>query len=262
MIFETSQRISLFYETLGDKTHPALLLVHGLGADHQMWKPQLDSYPQKGFFVIAPDLRGHGKSGMPNVFTIEDCARDLHELLAALGIQSAHVAGVSMGGMVMQQMAVDFPQDVASLTIVDSLSGVKRPAERFNAWLASALLKVLPARMQVSMIENTYKRMGKADVERYLGGRLAAMDGSWVLHMRQQVNRFNLLDRLAEIHVPTLVLVGDRFGSMAIDMARTIAEGIPGATFRVLPGGGDPSNLLAPDLFDRSLLEFVRQRDM
>lgn len=257
MIVQTSHKLDLFYETYGDKSAPAVLLLHGLGADHRMWEPQIESFPRAGFFVIIPDLRGHGSSSSPDVFSIQDCARDMHELLAALHVERAHVVGVSMGGMVAQQLALDFPHDVTSLVIVDSLSGVQKPIERFNAWLASALLTVMPSRMQASMIESTYKRMGRPDVGGYFAERLAHMNGAWVLHMRQQVNKFNVCDRLDKIDAPTLVLVGDRFGSLATDMARTTAQGIPGAVFQVLPGGGDPSNMLVPKAFDSSVLEFV-----
>lgn len=259
MILTTSQNIKLFYETYGDKANPAVLLLHGLGADYQMWQPQIDHYPQAGLFVITPDLRGHGQSSVPGTFSIQDCACDMHELLETLQVGPAHIIGVSMGGMVAQQLAIDYPDGVASLVIVDSLSGVTRPVERFNAWLASVLLAVFPTSMQVSMIEATYRKMGKADVGAYLTGCLCRMDNSWVRHMRQVVNTFNICDRLNEIRISTIVLVGDRFGALAVDMARTTAEGIAAASFQVLPGGGDPSNLLVPEAFDNAVLEFIGQ---
>jgi 3-oxoadipate enol-lactonase len=258
MNLQTSDNVDLFYETYGSKADPAMLLIHGLGADHQMWQPQIENYPQAGFFVIVPDMRGHGRSSLPEAFSIRDCARDMHELLEALEIDRAHVIGVSMGGMIAQQFAADYPEQAATLIVVDSLSGAIRPVERFNAWLAAVILAVFPAKIQVSMIESAYKKMGKADVGAYLTGRLAQMDNAWVRHLRQQVNAFNICGRLAEIHAPTLVLVGDRFGALAMDMARTTAEGIASAAYQVLPGGGDPSNLMVPDAFDKAVLAFIR----
>jgi pimeloyl-ACP methyl ester carboxylesterase len=72
------------------------------------------------------------------------------------------------------------------------------------------------------------------------------------------VNRFNILNKLPEIEAPTLVLVGDRFGKLAVNMARKTAELIPGAEFQILAGSGDPSNLLVPDQFNRSMLTFLQ----
>ena len=60
--------------------------------------------------------------------------------------------------------------------------------------------------------------------------------------------------------LPTLVLVGDSFGKLVINMARTMAENIPGAQFPILEEGGDPSNLLVPDAFDQALINFLEQQ--
>lgn len=108
--FKTANQLSLYYETHGDPTNPPILLIHGIGADHNMWKPQIDTLPQKGYFVIVPDLRGHGLSDIPETFLINDCAADMCALLDALHINRAHLVGVSMGGMVVQQLVANTPK--------------------------------------------------------------------------------------------------------------------------------------------------------
>ena len=252
--------LSLYYETCGDPSLPALVLLHGIGADHRMWQPQYSTLSQAGFYLIIPDLRGHGSSQAPADFRIKDCARDICGLLQKLQIKKAHLAGVSMGGMLAQQISADFPEIVLSQVLVDSLSGVTRPVERFNAGLAALLLKVFPPNFQGNLMSSTYKKMGHEEVGEYFRERVLAMDSKWLLNARLEVNRFNILGRLSEMQIPTLVLVGDGFGKMALDMARTTAESIPGAEFEVLPGGGDPSNLLVPQLFDQALLRFLRKQ--
>jgi 3-oxoadipate enol-lactonase len=253
----TSGGIQLYYETFGQRGDAPLLLIHGLGADHQMWRPQLSSFPAAGYFVIAPDMRDHGKSSRAEIFRLKDCARDMQELLDLLQVERASIVGVSMGGLIAQQMAFDFPEVVKSLVVVDSFSGVCTQKERYNAWLASALLKVMPAKMIGNLISSTYKRMGHAEVASYFESQMAQSDVGAIKEVRAAVNAFNILERLTEIRAPTLVLVGDAFGKMAIQMAKRTAEGIPGAQFKVLPGGGDPSNLLVPDAFDQAVLEFL-----
>jgi len=255
--FKTSDQLSLYYETHGDLSAPPVVLIHGIGADHRMWEPQIKSLPAAGFFVIVPDLRGHGVSDVPETFTIADCARDIKELLDALDIQSAHLVGVSMGGMVVQQFLANYPDRAFTQVIVDSLSGVTRPVERFNANLAAFLLKVFPAKFQAYLIRSSYKNMKHDDVGQYFEDRILNMDSRWLLMARQEVNRFNILEKLPEMDIPTLVLVGDGFGNLAIDMARTTAENIPNAKFQILKGGGDPSNLLVPDTFDKAVIEFL-----
>lgn len=259
MEFTTLDGLAIQTLTFGSKSGTPVVLIHGIGADHDMWKPQFTSFPEAGYFTIIPDLRGHGASGVPEHFSIRDCANDLNALLDALGVKQAHLVGVSMGGMVAQQFTADFPQRVRSQVLVDSLSGATRPVERFNAGLAAFLLKFLPANLQASMLRSTYQRMGHPEVAQYFSDRLLAMDAGWLLMAREEVNRFNIIASLPAIKTPTLVLVGDGFGKMAIDMAHTTAELIPNAEFQVLKGGGDPSNLLVPEVFDQAVIGFINQ---
>jgi len=259
MRFTASDGISLYYETYGEPTSTPVMLIHGIGADHNMWKPQLTSFPEAGYFIIVPDLRGHGKSDIPDDFRVTDCARDLLELLQSLNLPKAHFVGVSMGGMVAQRFVVKYPNHAETQVIVDSLSGVSRAIERFNAGLAAALLKVLPPKLQAYMIRNSYKKLGHEDVGQYFEERIMRMDSHWLLTARQEVNRFNILEELPAMNIPTLVLVGDAFGKLAIDMARTTTENIPGADMRILKGGGDPSNLLAPEAFDKEVFSFLEK---
>ena len=249
--------IQLSYETFGRSNDPPLLLLHGLGADHQMWRLQLTTFPAAGYFVIAPDMRNHGKSSRAERFSLKDCARDMFELLAALQIERVCIVGVSMGGLIAQQIACDYPQVVQALVVVDSFSGVYSPVERYNAWLASALLRVIPARALGRLLSSTYRRIGHAEVGGYFDSQMAHADLEAIKEARAAVNAFDILERLAGIHAPTLVLVGDAFGTMAIQMAKRTAEGIPGANFKILPGGGDPSNLLVPEAFDQAVLAFL-----
>ena len=72
MNFKTFDQLSLYYETHGDPGAVPVVLIHGIGADHEMWKPQLASFPASGYFVIVPDLRGHGASDLPQTFSIAD----------------------------------------------------------------------------------------------------------------------------------------------------------------------------------------------
>lgn len=258
MILETSDGMKLFYEALGERSHSPVLLLHGLGVDHQMWRPQISRYPSEGLFVIVPDVRGHGKSSIPPKFSIKDCARDMLELLEGVGVEKTNVVGVSMGGLIAQQLVCDYPEKVDRLIIVDSFSGVSSGVERFNAWLASFLLAVLPTGFQTKLLVTTYRKMGKVEVGEYFKTQLARFDSHKLRHMRKAVNGFNIVERLGEIRAPTLVLVGDGFGKVAIGMARKTAEAIGVSQFKELEGGGDPSNLLVPEVFDQEVLSFVK----
>lgn len=106
MHFKTFDGLDLWYETYGDPAGTPLALIHGIGADHDMWAPQIESLPGDGYYLIVPDLRGHGASGVPTTFRIAHCARDIYDLLGALDLPQAHLVGVSMGGMIAQQFGL------------------------------------------------------------------------------------------------------------------------------------------------------------
>lgn len=251
--------LNLIYHVDGDVDVKPVVLLHGLGADHRMWQPQLESFPAAGWRVIAPDMRGHGASDMPQTFSLADCARDIADILAANDIEKASVVGVSMGGLIAQQMACDFPDKVEKLIIVDSFSGVRGTSGKINAGMASFLLKVLPGRVQSKLLTATYSRMGHPEVAFYFEEQMGKVNGRSLREMRAVVNQFDILDRLPSVTAPTLVLVGDGFGKSAIEMARETGTAIPNAQFEILPGGGDPSNLLVPDKFDAAVLPFLAE---
>jgi len=121
--------IVTFYEDSGEG--PPVVLVHGYGADLRLWDAQAPALADAGFRVIRHDVRGHGRSLIsPDGYTYENYSADLRDLLdrlnverpvtESLNIEAAHVVGLSMGGGIALQFALDHPQRVLSLTLVDS----------------------------------------------------------------------------------------------------------------------------------------------
>lgn len=118
MPFAQINGIQLHYQDRGRGT--ALLLIHGLGSSAEDWADQLEHFSQR-YRVIAPDLRGHARSQRPpGPYSIEQFADDHAALLKSLAIESAHVAGISLGGAVAFQLAVNAPALTRTLTIVNS----------------------------------------------------------------------------------------------------------------------------------------------
>lgn len=256
MHLTTSDGVQLFFDSYGERENAPIVLVHGLGADHRMWKPQIVTFPSHDLYTIVPDIRCHGRSSCGGSFCIEECARDIAELLDHLNLTTAHLVGVGMGGLIAQQFACDCSDRVDRLVVCDSFSEVSSWWAKSSEWMRFMLLKLAP-RLFAKSWRLAYGGTERAEARAYYTSVFAEQDISNLRNAAAAVDRFKISDRLHEILVPTLVLVGDQLGRSRIKMAEETAQGIPSAQFQILEGGYEPSNLIAPEIFDHAILDFI-----
>ena len=202
--------LDIYYEIHG-KGAP-LVLIHGLGSSILDWENQVE-FLSKHFQIVAIDLRGHGKSGKPSgPYSVPRFASDTAKLIQFLNLAPAHVAGISMGGMVAFQLALDAPKLVKSLIIINS--GPELVLRTFQermtflqrrlivrclgmARMAQLLAKILlPEPHQKSLQRKLVKRWAKNDKKAYLAS-LRAIIG------------WSVADRISTIQCPTLVISAD-----------------------------------------------------
>lgn len=128
--------ITINYEEWGDRESPAVVLLHGFSADLRMWAPTVEAFAQD-YRVIAPDLRGHGKTSVPSdldSYTMEAYVEDLRCLLDALEVEICALIGCSFGGMIAVQAAVTFAGRFAGVVLSDTSAAYENPAydERYR----------------------------------------------------------------------------------------------------------------------------------
>lgn len=250
------------YETHGRGT--PLLLVNGLGSDRSEWLFQLPEF-SKGFLVITFDNRGAGGSDAPpGPYTTAQMADDAAALLAHLGVGRAHILGVSLGGMIAQEVALRHPDRVDRLILACTAPGGKgslRPAPEVlrsfalspGTGLEEAVRRIVPL-----LYSEKYRHDHPGEIEEFVRRRLArpicAQSHAWQLAAAVGHAAW---DRLSEIRVPTLVITGDADRVVPPENSRRIARRLPGAKLVILPGA--PHRLFAEnaDAFNREVVSFL-----
>jgi pimeloyl-ACP methyl ester carboxylesterase len=272
--------ITIEYETTGDPDDPPLLLVMGLGAQLVAWDDELvAALAARGFYVVRFDNRDVGlstwfdDSGVPEAmavlegrvaapYLLEDMADDAVALLGALDIDSAHVLGASMGGMIAQAMAIRHPERVRTLISIMSTTGDPTVGQPHQVALQSLLSEPPTDRegaIQASL--ESWKVMGSPgytlDEDRVRRSVGAAYDRAFHPEgtARQLVAILASPDRtpgLRELRIPTLVIHGDSDTLVDPSGGRATAEAVKGAELWTLPGvGHDLPPALFGELADR-----------
>jgi pimeloyl-ACP methyl ester carboxylesterase len=261
----TNNDVSLYYETFGSSTDPALLLVNGLGSQSINFKDEFcNRFAGRGFHVVRFDNRDVGLSshlkGGPR-YTVNDMAGDGFAVLDAVGAPTAHIAGWSMGGMIVQAMGIAHPERVLSLTSVMSAPGPV-PGERdadviaaFNA--PSAKTRDEAAQRQLAGLR-AWGSPAAYDVDRITADAHAAFDRCWDPDGRARQaaavgSSPSRVEALGTLKVPTLVVHGTADRLVPLAAGRATADAIPGARLEIVDGMGHDY----PPLFWDLLVELI-----
>lgn len=254
--------IDLHYE-LTDFTEPwkpgpaPVVFIHGLGGDHSMWLYQVPAFCAR-LPTITLDLRGHGESTRPDRdFSIADMALDIVRLLRALGVERAHLVGLSLGGMVAQQFALDYPLATASLVLADTLCGTPAGFESVMRDAFSFIENNSMAAVAQARITNAFSDAVDPVMRGYMIDRVAQNDKAAYVRAARSAFGFSVCDRIREIAVPTLVVIGDQDRVTPPPLSDDLAARIPGARLARIAGAGHISNIERPQQFNHAVLEFL-----
>jgi pimeloyl-ACP methyl ester carboxylesterase len=250
--------LSVAYERTG--RGPALVLLHGFLFDSRAWRPQLVELG-RDFTVIAWDAPGAGRSSdPPEWFRIGDWADCLAAFLDIVGVRSAHVVGLSWGGLLAQEL---FRRDrirLRSLVLADTYAGWRgslpsaTAEERFAECLRDSSL---PADEVVSRYQpGMHSGRARPDVQRELASIMSDFHPAGFRLMARSLAESDTRNLLADIDVPTLLLWGDADLRSPLSVAREMQGRIPGASLAVIPNAGHVSNLEAPAHFNAQIRAF------
>lgn len=258
----TSDGIRVHYEVLGRASSPAVLMIQGLGADKHGWDMQ--RFLLAAFYrVIAIDNRGAGRSDKPfGHYSLEQMADDAVAVLDDVGVDAAHVVGASMGGAIAQIVALKHPDRVRSLTLVCT-------ACRNHPWrrelLAAWATKATEQGMATMTRDAARWVIGPRSFRRLLPAfgwlgplALGRPSHAFVAQVRAILaTDESLADRLGDIAVPALVVVGNQDILTPRGDSEELADRLPNAELVVISGAAHGLMVEHATTFNRVLLEFL-----
>lgn len=244
----------------GPKARPTVCLSHSLACSGVMWDPQMPAL-HEGFRVLRYDVRGHGGSeATPPPYTLDQLADDVVAMLDRLDIERVHWVGLSMGGMIGQNLALRHPGRLLSLVLCDTLCVIPDDAQPIWAdrietaeregmaplceatlarWFTPAFLERNPP-----SLESVRAQILKTPVTGYVG-------------CCEAIRRIDYIDRLSGVRMPTRVIVGADDPATTPAHAQAIHARIRGSSLVVIDDAAHLSNVEQPEAFNRAMIEFL-----
>ncbi|HEX6988472.1 MAG TPA: alpha/beta hydrolase [Bacillota bacterium] len=250
----TANGLSMYYEVHGEG-YPLVMII-GLGANLDWWDPYLVDRLSRRYRLLLFDNRGAGRTEKPAAgYSIRQFADDTAALMDAVGIDRAHVLGVSMGGMIAQELVLNHPGRVERLILACTHCGVIRsvpPSLRALVWLTARNVspETLKERHLKLLFPDRFVTQHRDEIEAYW--RRAARYPTPPDAFRRQLGailRFNTCGRLWRIQTPTLIVTGDEDILVPPRNAAILAARIPEARVEVFAGGGHGFIAQFPDRF-------------
>jgi 3-oxoadipate enol-lactonase len=253
----TAGDINVHYEQVGDGTD--MVLIHGLGNDLHLWDAEVPALARH-HRVLRFDVRGFGQSDKPpGPYSVGQFAEDVRLLFDACGVRDAHLVGLSMGGVIAQRFALDFPERVRSLVLISTSSEVGPRSTA--AW--ERLAGIIEERGFDERSADASRAFSPAFVQRHpevvaaVGKRNAANDPRGYAAAARAVSAYNWTADLASVNVPALIVQGldDRLtppgGSVLMQRA------LPQARLLMVQEAGHNVPLEQPALFHAAVLAFA-----
>lgn len=252
--------INLYYELHGPEDGDVLVLSNGIMMSTASWALQT-SVLEKHLHVLLYDCRGMWQSDHPaGPYNMEQHADDLAGLLDALGIQKAHIGGISYGSEISLVFALRYPERTQSLLVIDGVSEVPPFLKAQTYPWRMAAERNDPELLLRTSVHMNFSEGWMAANQAYIDASVAAysrLDMPSFISMMDSFASYNITDRLSEIKCPTLIAVGEEDLIKGRRYAEIMTARIPQAEYMVVPGAGHALCLDKPDALNTLLLGFV-----
>jgi 3-oxoadipate enol-lactonase len=252
--------IDIAYRFDGPEGAPLVTMSNSLASNMAMWDAQVTALVPD-FRVLRYDTRGHGATSAPPApYTMDTLAADLIALWDALGIERCALVGLSLGGMIGQQIGIAHGERVSALVLCDTLS--RWPEGAGTIW--DGRIRTAQTQGVKVLVEGTLERWftpaflksGSPEIAR-IGEMIGATPAPGYIGCSHAIKGIDFLDRLGEIKVPTLVIAGADDPATPVSAARDIQSHIPGAKLVVIENAAHLANVEQPEAFNQALRDFL-----
>jgi 3-oxoadipate enol-lactonase len=252
--------IDIAYRFDGAEGAPVVTLSNSLASDLGMWEAQVEALAPR-HRVLRYDTRGHGRTSAPEgSYSMGMLVADLLGLWDSLGIERSAFCGLSLGGMIGQQLGIEHGRRLAGLVLCDTIA--RWPEGTSAIWderIATAELRGM-----APLVEGTierwftppYRERRPPELER-IAGMIANTPAAGFVGCARAIVGIDFLDRLPAISVPTLVIAGADDPATPVSAARDIHERIPGAELVVIDDAAHLANVEQPEAFNQALVGFL-----
>ncbi len=237
-----------------------LLLVHGLGGDSTSWE-FVEPHLSKNYMLLIPELRCHGLSGCPEgMHTPENFAEDIHKFVEALEIEKPPVMGTSLGGMVVQQLILDYPDTFSAAILMDTTPQVdEHLVDLVYAWREAQIEGGEEAYWWTATQDTVSPEYIKNNPERmeYLKTKFLSNENETDVLSVLGFATFDVLERLPSIEIPVFIIHGELDRLMPPERGKLIHQRVPNSKFEMVHGCAHSPDLETPELLATLVSDFL-----
>jgi len=249
--------IDLYYEMSGQGE--SLIFIHGLGSSSRDWEYQV-AYFDDSFKTLVFDLRGHGRSDKPaGPYSMQLLAQDTAALIKELKLEPVYLVGISLGGMVALQLALDSPELVKSLVLVNTVSEVpvRTLKERFELKLRLTVAALLGMRYLGKLLaKRLFPKSSQQSIRELFVERWAENDPASYRAALQAVIGWSVTDKLDKLDIPLLVVAAEH-DYIPLSAKASIVDLVKNAELLVIKDSRHGTPVDQPEVFNRALSDFL-----
>ena len=256
---------TIHYEDFNPDGLPAVVLLHGLGANGESWQLQIPPLIDDGYRVIVPDMRGFGRSTCPGGNNNPQImAQDIINLLEQIGVETYHLIGISLGGTVALQVTLSRPAMIKSLVLTNTFAKL-RP-RKLSLWIFYGirllLVHLIGIETQAGFVaKRLFPNPDQEVLRETFKEQVSQSNPKGYRATMRSLAQFDVSDKVGALHVPTLVVTGERDTVVPPESQVELADLIPGSQQIFIQNAGHAVTIEKPKEYNQVLLDFLNTNE-